>query len=215
MEELWMPIKGYEGLYEVSNKGKVKALERLVENNGGMQRKHERILRPSCSRGYQQVSLCREGIVSPFAVHRLVAMTFIPNPDEKPYVDHIDTNPSNNCVDNLRWVTQHENAMNPITRKKNSESKKGHPGYLKFHTEETKRKLSELHKNRIVSEETRQKLSKALKGRIISEETRAKISVARSGHEVTEETRNKIRKGMVGKHKGKHWRKEGGKRVWY
>ena len=60
-------------------------------------------------------------------VHRLVAAAFIPNPDNKPEIDHIDTNRSNNTVSNLRWCTKQENRMNPISYKRNNDSRKGKP----------------------------------------------------------------------------------------
>lgn len=146
--EIWKPIKDFEGLYEVSNFGNVKALERKVLNNGGLQRKHEKILKPNKSQHYLSVVLCKDAKTYPRTVHRLVAETFIPNPDNKPIVDHIDTNAWNNCVDNLRWVTQKENCLNPITRNNNSISKRGHKGYLTHHTEESKKKMSEIAKKR-------------------------------------------------------------------
>lgn len=146
MNEEWRAVEGYEGLYEVSNLGRVRALDRLVMNNGGLQRKHERILQGCItpnSKGYNQVVLCKEGKIQPCLVHRLVANAFIPNPEGKPEVDHIDTNPSNNRVDNLRWVTTQENSMNPITRKKKSESKKGHPYYPKKNQRLSKEKATD------------------------------------------------------------------------
>lgn len=149
MDEKWKAIEGFEGLYEISNKGQVKALDRYVLNNGGMQHRKERILKPHKQNGgHLIVVLCKDGKTYPRTIHRLVAIAFIPNPQNKPVVDHKDTNPLNNNVDNLKWVTQKENCLNPITRIHNSESKKGHKCYLKNHTEETKRKISEAKKGR-------------------------------------------------------------------
>lgn len=188
MIEQWKEIKGFEGLYEVSNTGKVKALERKVMNNGSLQKRHEKILKPSKSKYYLRVVLCKDGKTYPKTIHRLVAEAFISNPENKPVVDHIDANTENNCVDNLRWVTQKENCMNPLTREHNSKSKKGHPGYLKAHSEETKKKLSEMKKGKKFSEEHKRKLSESHIG---------------------------ILKGRTGALKGRHWKMEGGKRVWY
>jgi hypothetical protein len=148
MNEVWKDVVGYEGLYQVSNLGRVKALERLVKNNGSPQHKHEKILKYGKTGRYLMVSLCKEGKVKAFTVHRLVAIAFIPNPKNKPNVDHIDTNCLNNCADNLRWVTQSENSMNPLTRKHLSESKIGHKATLLCHTEESKRKMSIIAKKR-------------------------------------------------------------------
>ena len=163
MEEKWKAVDGFEGFYEVSNLGRVKALERLVENNGGMQRKHEKILKENRSNGHAVVVLCRDKKTYPKFVHRLVAQAFIPNPEGKPVVDHLDTNALNNRVENLRWVTQQENCMNPLTREHNSKSKMGHRGYLTHHTEASKQKMREKALGRIVSDETRKKLSERKK----------------------------------------------------
>lgn len=215
MEEIWKPVRGYEGLYEVSNLGRVKALERLVLNNGGLQRKHEKILKASTTRTYLGVALCKDGKVKRYSVHRLVAIAFLENPNNKAYVDHIDTNPLNNRADNLRWVTTQENCMNPLTRINNSNSKKGHPCYLKHHSKETAEKIRQKHLGRKASEETRKKLSESHKGKKHSEESIEKRRLKMIGHSVSEETRQKIREKITGVHKGKHWKIENGKRVWY
>ena len=165
-EEIWNPIKDFEGLYEVSSFGNVKALERYIMNNGGRQHRAETILKPNIQKsGYKMVVLCKDGKIYPKLVHRIVAETFIPNPDNKPVVDHIDTDAGNNNVENLRWATQKENCLNPVSRVHNSLSKTGHKGYLKCHTEETKRKISEALKGRMLTEEHRRKLSEAKKRR--------------------------------------------------
>ena len=164
MQEEWKPIKGFEGLYSVSNFGNVKALERVVENNGGLQHKHERILKPNyngANRG--GVVLCKNGKTYPRAVHRLVAEAFIPNPDGKPVVDHIDTNVRNNHVDNLRWATVRENCLNPLTRVHNSESKKGHPFYGRPLTAEERERVRQSNVGRKASAETRKELSESHK----------------------------------------------------
>ena len=111
MKEIWKNVEGFEGLYEVSNLGRVKALDRYVVNNGGLQHKKERILKQRINKNkHCTVVLCKDGKTYPRLVHRLVAIAFIPNPDNKPIIDHIDTDPTNNRVDNLRWVTQQETA---------------------------------------------------------------------------------------------------------
>jgi len=104
MEEIWKPVVGYEGLYEVSNFGAVR----------NVRRKHNIKLRIN-SGGYYHVYLNRDGIMKTVSVHRLVAMAFIPNPENKPCVDHINTNKQDNSVTNLRWVTHKENMNNPNT----------------------------------------------------------------------------------------------------
>lgn len=196
MSEVWRAVAGYEGFYEVSDLGRVKSLERFITNNGRTNHKKERLLsttRPK-AKSYCSVALCKDGEITVVPVHRLVATAFIPNPDNKPVVDHIDTDPSNNRVDNLRWVTVRENTMNPLTRKHNSESKKGHPGYLACHTEETKQKLREAKRGKALSDTHRANLSAGLK-------------------RYFEDPNN--RKAAGGFTRGKHWKVEGDKRVWY
>lgn len=113
-KEVWKPIRCYEGIYEVSNLGHVKRLKTFVEHNGvyGAKNKKlvkERILKPVYSRNYQYVKLCKKGIDTRYLVHRLVAETFIDNPNNKKEVNHIDGNKQNNRADNLEWCTHKEN----------------------------------------------------------------------------------------------------------
>ena len=126
MEEIWKDIEGFEGLYQVSNLGRVRSLDRIVaDSRTGYRTLNGRILSlMNSQRGYQRIKLCKNGKVIIFSVHRLVAQVFIPNPDNKPEVDHIDTNPSNNRVDNLRWATNLENNRNSLTCKKRSDALK-------------------------------------------------------------------------------------------
>jgi hypothetical protein len=220
MKRIWKDIEGFEGRYQVSNFGEVKTLERLEECNGGIRRRHERLLKQNFSNNkHCMVVLCKDGKTYPKLVHRLVALTFIPNPENKPVVDHIDTNPHNNRVDNLRWVTTQENCMNPLTRKNNSESKKGHPYHGRPLTEEEIDKIRNALVGRKLSEEHKQKLSKAHKDSQIAMETTLenlkKAHETNTGRSRPDETRNKISKKMTGVFKGKHWKIVDGKRVWY
>ena len=144
MEEIWRDIKGYEGLYQVSNKGRVKSLNRYANNNGTLQFRPERILKQNIQKAGRNkrcaVVLSKDGKINSVRVHRLVAEAFIPNPDNKPFIDHIDTDSTNNVVDNLRWVTAKENSNNPLTIKHHSEVKKGHPYWgIALSAEERKR----------------------------------------------------------------------------
>lgn len=114
--EIWKDIKGYEGLYQVSNKGNVKRLERVLPDGRCLK---ELIFKLNVSGdGYIMVGLTKDSIRKHYYVHRLVAEHFIPHDESRYEVDHIDTNRTNNNVENLRWVTRSENNLNPITRKR-------------------------------------------------------------------------------------------------
>lgn len=137
-------------------------------------------------------------------LHRLVAELFIPNPNDKPQVDHIDTNKHNNRADNLRWVTQSENNNNPITKQRMSNVKKG----------------------RVLTEEARQKISLANKGKGIGKiwinngiesklihpsdiENYQGYEIGRidvnKGRKYSTETKDKLRQSHIGKTVGKIW----------
>ena len=125
--EVWRPVAGFEGLYEISSLGRVKSVDRYVKQgtkNGGIRTFHvrEKILPHKINTsGYPIVVLTRDGKSVWMRVHRLLAAAFIPNPDNLPEIDHIDTNKQNYNIDNLRWVTHAQN-MNNETTKKDSRS---------------------------------------------------------------------------------------------
>ena len=106
MEEIWKDIKGYEGIYQVSNMGSVKRLN-VRDSIGRTQ--SERILKARNNSGYLLVSLYKNAKQSNYNIHRLVAEAFIPNPENKPQVNHIDEDKTNNSTLNLEWVTAKEN----------------------------------------------------------------------------------------------------------
>ena len=195
-EEIWKPIKGYEGLYEISNLGRVKSLN---YNRTG---KEEILKNAECSNGYLTVGLTKNGKQKLFKIHRLVAEAFIPNPENKPCIDHINTIKNDNRVENLRWVTNEENNNNPLTKKKRNENYanfkgenhpmygrtgENHPMYGKHHSEETRKKMSKNHANfkgenhpfygKHHTEETKRKMSEAKKGKYCGEKNHRSKSV--------------------------------------
>ena len=124
MTEIWLPIEGYENLYEVSNLGRVRRLESVVNGKAGSKRKvPEKILKPGTHRnGYLFVTLSKNGIRRHFLLHRLVATAFIPNPNNLPQVNHLSEDKLNNTVENLEWCTAKEN-NNYGTRTKRASEK--------------------------------------------------------------------------------------------
>src|SRR3990167_2906059 len=111
MKETWKDILGYEGLYQVSNLGRVKSLSKLKINGQFTHITKEKILiNINNKTGYLQVNLTRN-TQKVFSVHRLVAQAFIPNPENKPQTNHKDGNKKNNHIDNLEWATVSENGI--------------------------------------------------------------------------------------------------------
>lgn len=107
-KEIWKDIKGYEGLYQISNLGRVKSLERICFQSPLKKRKiNEKIMKfdKSSKAGYIRISLNKDGNKKKYSVHRLVAQTFIPNPHNYPQINHIDENKQNNNINNLEWCT--------------------------------------------------------------------------------------------------------------
>lgn len=105
--EIWKDVKGYEGLYQVSNLGRVKGLPFFKTGVKGYLMK-ERILKPGITEGYARVVLTKNGVRTTMKVHRLVAAAFL-GEQKGLCVNHIDSNRSNNNINNLEWVTHLEN----------------------------------------------------------------------------------------------------------
>lgn len=139
-EEIWVPVVGYEGCYEVSNLGRVRGLYNRV---------YGRILSPACSnKGYRYVCLYKNKKSKNIKVYRLVATAFLPNPLNLPEVDHIDGSRDNDIAINLRWVTHQENINNPITRERFSKAQMGEKNsfYGRHHSVKTRQKISDTKK---------------------------------------------------------------------
>ena len=105
MEEIWKDVKNYEGLYQISNLGRLKSVERIYKNR----KCKELIKKTSVANGYERIGLSKNGEIKYFSIHRLVAEAFIDNPKNLPCINHKDTNKRNNKVDNLEWCTHKEN----------------------------------------------------------------------------------------------------------
>lgn len=108
--EIWKQITGFETLYSVSTKGRVKSFGKGKSTNP--KNNVERIIKPSVGRGgYEKIKLFKDGKRHYFSAHRLVAETFLFNPENKKEVNHKDGNKLNNCADNLEWCTPSENQI--------------------------------------------------------------------------------------------------------
>lgn len=145
MEEIWKDILGYEGIYQVSNLGNVKSLDRdYIAGSGSIRHISEHFIKPfKTPKGYLTVQLFKNGKGRTTLVHRLVAEAFIPNPDNKPQVDHINGDKKLNVASNLRWATNEENCRNPNTIWKSHRP----------HTEEWKQRMSALKKGKTPSKQ--------------------------------------------------------------
>lgn len=109
-EEIWKDIKGYEGLYQVSNLGRIKSLERRCKARWYTRKVPEKIYSPALDTyGYPIVSLHKDGKKKTITIHILVANAFLKKPDGCNSINHIDENKQNNCVENLEWCTVQEN----------------------------------------------------------------------------------------------------------
>lgn len=120
IEEVWRDIDGFNGMYRISSLGR-------IWSNSSCSRGHK-FIKGSVDKkqGYRYVKLWRDGKKYKRYVHRLMASYFISNPENKPQVDHINTNRLDNRLENLRWVTKKENSNNPLTRIHISRSQQGH-----------------------------------------------------------------------------------------
>lgn len=132
-KEIWKDIEGFEGLYQISTYGRVKSLGRYVERircgkseKSGKLWINEKIMSPvTCGAGYLSVALCKNNKTTHKMIHRLVAIAFIPNPNNLSQVNHKDENKTNNHIDNLEWCTDLYNKHYGTGRQRQAESLKG------------------------------------------------------------------------------------------
>lgn len=109
MTEIWKDIEGYEGLYQVSNMGRIKSLK---YNNGSTIYDRELIRKPNqLKNGYCNIILNKNGKAKAYRIHRLVAKAFVPNPENKDQINHINMIKNDNRAENLEWVTGSENML--------------------------------------------------------------------------------------------------------
>ena len=111
--EIWKDIKGYEGLYQVSNLGRVKSLPKSwTAGYGGINTHNGKILKGTLSSTrYNQVELYKNKSNKKYTIHRLVAMEFIPNLENKPFINHKNGIKTDNYIENLEWCTNSENQI--------------------------------------------------------------------------------------------------------
>lgn len=126
--EIWLPVKDFESIYAISNKGRLKTLQRVVNAGRGLITRPEKLWNAQNNNplNYYTVTL-KDALSGKFrhvSIHRLVAEAFLPNPENKKCVDHINTDRHDNRVENLRWVTARENVNNPLSRSKMSKTQK-------------------------------------------------------------------------------------------
>ena len=120
-QEIWKDVKNYEGLYQISNLGRVKSMSKFA----GFSYRKERILKTSLDKdGYVKVTLCKNNRTRFLSIHRLLAECFIPNSNNYPQINHKDENKQNNDLSNLEWCTCKYNINYGTRTKREVETRK-------------------------------------------------------------------------------------------
>lgn len=112
-QEIWLPVQGYEGLYEVSNLARIRSLPRTYFTSNGKIVRLKGLLKKqtSMSNGYLHATFTKDGKTTQHLIHVLVAKAFVENPNGYPHVNHKDLNPKNCLPENLEWVTHQQNII--------------------------------------------------------------------------------------------------------
>ena len=117
-KEIWKPVVGFEGFYEINLQGTIRTIERITVFGNRKRIVKSIIRKPSINpHGYYYVRLYKGDKQKNVLVHRALMEAFVPNTEDKPYIDHINTIKTDNRLENLRWVTSKENTHNPLTLK--------------------------------------------------------------------------------------------------
>lgn len=109
MKEIWKDIPEYEGVYQISNLGNIRSLDRTIKDKNKTYLLHGKTLKQGLRNSYKVINLNKNATRKSYQIHRLVAEAFIPNPNNYNIVNHIDENPTNNNVNNLEWCNQKHN----------------------------------------------------------------------------------------------------------
>lgn len=172
MEEKWKDVVGYEGLYKISSNGRLRRISTEVTTKKGKRRIPEAEKKAVKVGDYLYYSLYVNNQEKRYAVHRLVANAFIPNPENKPQVNHINGNKTDNRAENLEWCTQSENMKHAYSiglAHQYDRSGEKNPMYGKHQSKTAKEKIAQVHYGTHHSDETRKKMSEARKGMKFSE----------------------------------------------
>lgn len=143
MKEIWkpIPIDGYEDIYEVSNLGRVRSIDRYVNCNNGVRFCKGHILKPAINNwGYQHITLCKQQKLHTFRLCRIVAKAFVPNPDNLPCINHKDECKTNDVYTNLEWVSYETNNNYGTRNERIGDKQKGiYKPSCKSHNEASKK----------------------------------------------------------------------------